>query len=137
MNFETAYEPRKGRFVWGLVLAWTPAIPIIIGMSNIFRGISENKATGIGALLGGLVEAYVIFGFIAAVAFQVVGIVLLARSFSEGGRARAFFSLISIAWSMFALFLAGVFLWLRSARFRSLASHCQPPPAAPSETPPA
>ena len=117
MDIKPAADARKGRFVWGLVLVWAPAIPLIIGMSNVFRGISANKATGLGAVAGGLIEAYLIFGFIVALIFQAVGIVLLARSFLEGRRGRAFFSLISIAWSMFALFLAGVFLWLRSARF--------------------
>ncbi len=115
MDIKPATDARKSRFVWGLVLVWAPAIPLIIGMSNVFRGISENKATGLGAVAGGLIEAYLIFGFIAALIFQAAGIVLLARSFSEGRRAQAFFSLISIAWSMFALFLAGVFLWLRFA----------------------
>lgn len=117
MDVEPATDAGKGRFVWGLVLVWAPAVPLIIGMSNVFRGISESKATGIGALVGGLTEAYLIFGFIAALIFQAVGIVFLMRSFSEGRRARAFFSLISIASSMFALFLAGVFVWLRGGRY--------------------
>jgi hypothetical protein len=115
MDVEPIPGSRRRRFVWGLILVWAPAVPLIIGMSNVFRGISENKATGLGAVAVGLIEAYLIFGFIAAIAFQAGGIVLLAKSFSEGGRARAFLSLMSIAWGMFALFLAGVFLWLRFA----------------------
>lgn len=123
MDVEPITDPRRGGFVWGLVLVWAPAVPLIIGMSNMFRGISENKATGLGAVAGGLIEAYLIFGFIAAVAFQAGGIVLLARSFSAGGRARAFFSLMSIAWSMFALVLAGVVLWLRFVFVTQVATH--------------
>ncbi|HLK31967.1 MAG TPA: hypothetical protein VKT29_02690, partial [Terriglobales bacterium] len=113
MDVQSTADARKHRFLWGLVLVWAPAVPLIVGLSNIFRGISETKATGLGAAAGGLVEGYVIFGFIVAFVFQVIGIVLLARSFSEGRPARSFFSLISLAWSMFALLLAGVFLWLR------------------------
>ena|SRR5579864_4398354 len=112
MGVETTYEPRRNRFVWGLVLAWAPAIPFIIGMSNTFRGISEHKATGLGAVAGGLAEAYLIFGLVAVFAFQVGAIVLLAGSFSEGHLLRAFFSLASIGWSVLTLLFFGLSLWL-------------------------
>ena len=58
MGAEATYEAGKNKFLWGLVLAWAPAIPVIIGMRNTFRGISETKATGLGAVAGGLAEAY-------------------------------------------------------------------------------
>ena len=112
MGTEATYEPRKNRFLWGLVLAWAPAIPFIIGMSNTFRGISEDKATGLGAVAGGLAEAYLIFGLVATLAFQVGGIVLLSRSFSPGHGARTVFSAFSIGWSILTLLLLGLFLWL-------------------------
>lgn len=112
MGTEAIYEGEKNRFVWGLVLAWAPAIPFIIGMSRIFGGISENKATGLGAVAGGLAEAYLIFGLVATLAFQVGGIVLLSRSFSPEHGARAVFSALSIGWSILTLLLLGLFLWL-------------------------
>jgi hypothetical protein len=112
MGAETTYEAGKNRFVWGLVLTWATAIPFIIGMSRTFRGLSETKATGLGAVAGGLAEAYLIFGLVATLAFQVGGIVLLSRSFSPGHGARAVFSALSIGWSILTLLLLGLFLWL-------------------------
>lgn len=50
MDLEADIKLRKDRFIWGLVLAWAPAIPLIVGMSNAFRGLSEQKATGLGAV---------------------------------------------------------------------------------------
>ncbi|HTM41226.1 MAG TPA: hypothetical protein VL177_09955 [Terriglobales bacterium] len=112
MGAEATDQAGRKTYIWGLLLAWAPAIPLIIGMSRIFRGISENKATGIGAVAGGLAEAYLIFGLVATLAFQVGGIVLLSRSFSPGHGARAVFSALSIGWSILTLVLLGLFLWL-------------------------
>ena len=112
MGAEITNQAERKTYVWGLILAWAPAIPLIIGMSNTFRGISENKATGLGGVAGGLAEAYLIFGLVATLAFQVGGIVLLSRSFSPGHGARAVFSALSIGWSIFMLLLLGLFLWL-------------------------
>jgi len=33
-------------------LPWTLSVPLIIGMFNAFRGISEQKAPGLGAIAG-------------------------------------------------------------------------------------
>jgi hypothetical protein len=112
---EATYEAGKNRFVWGMVLAWAPAIPLIIGVSSTFRGLSEQKAIGLGAVAGGLAEAYLTFGLLATLAFQVGGIVLLSRSFSSGHGARAVFSALSIGWSILTLLLLGLFLWLNFA----------------------
>ncbi|HJS97877.1 MAG TPA: hypothetical protein VJ756_02210 [Terriglobales bacterium] len=115
MGAEVTYGAGKNRFAWGLVLAWAPAIPFIIGMSRIFRGISEQKATGIGAVVGGFVEAYFLFGIVATFAFQVGGIVLLMKSTSNGQRFPFFLSFASIAWSTLMLILLALFLWLNFA----------------------
>lgn len=121
MGAEATYEAGKNKFLWGLVLAWAPAIPVIIGMRNTFRGISETKATGLGAVAGGLAEAFLIFGLMATLAFQVGGIVLLSRSFSPGHGARAVFSALSIGWSILTLLLLGLFIWLNFAVYHRLA----------------
>ena len=115
MGAEATYEAGKNKFLWGLVLAWAPAIPFIIGMSNTFHGLSERKATGIGTVVAGFVEAYVLFGFIATLAFQVGGIVLLMRSSSDGKPFHALLSFASIAWSVLMLIFLGLFLWLNFA----------------------
>ena len=121
MGAEATYEAGKNKFLWGLVLAWAPALPVLIGMRNIFRGISETKATGLGAVAGGLAEAFLIFGLMATLAFQVGGIVLLSRSFSPGHGARAVFSALSIGWSILTLLLLGLFIWLNFAVYHRLA----------------
>jgi len=44
------------RFLWGSVLTSILFVPFIIGMCigffNAFRGVSEQKATGLGAISG-------------------------------------------------------------------------------------
>lgn len=37
---------------------------MFIGMSNAFRGVFEQKATGLGAVAGVIAEGYVTFGVI-------------------------------------------------------------------------
>lgn len=112
MHGEANYESCRDRFVWGLVLAWAPAIPLIIGMSKVFGGLPERKATGIGAVLGGFVEAYFLFGLAATFAFQVGGIFLLMRTPSNGKPFHGFLSFASMAWSILMLILLGLFVWL-------------------------
>jgi len=36
-------ELKKKRFLWGVALAWTPAVPALIGLSNSLRGMSRAK----------------------------------------------------------------------------------------------
>ena len=63
-------ELEKRRFLWGVSLAWAPWLPLLIasilGLTNGLRGISEQKATGLGAIIGGLAEALTSFGLVAA-----------------------------------------------------------------------
>lgn len=45
-------EVEKKRFLWGVFLAWAPWVPVLLAVGRgIFKGISEQKATGIGELL--------------------------------------------------------------------------------------
>lgn len=108
MDNGSSYERKtKGWFLWGIVLTWALSIPFIIGIFHSFQGISEQKATGIGALAGGLAEGFITFGLILAFLVPVVAIVLLIRSFSSGHRMRTLFSLLSIGWNVLML-LAGL-----------------------------
>jgi hypothetical protein len=50
------HERKRRWFVWGTVVTCTLFIPLIIGMSNAFRGISTEKQTGLTAVAGGLAE---------------------------------------------------------------------------------
>jgi hypothetical protein len=105
-------ELKKRRFLWGVALAWTPWIPTLVGIGYAFRGIFEQKATGIGALAGGLTELFVVWGIGAILIGQVAAIVLLSRALSPGHWVRSLFSVLSICLSGFMLLLVGLFFWV-------------------------
>ena len=85
------HERKRRWFVWGTVVSCTLFIPLIIGMSNAFRGISTEKQTGLTAVAGGLAEGYVIYGVILAFAMPITAIFLLSRSFARGHGCVRFF----------------------------------------------
>ncbi len=103
---------KKRRFLWGVLLAWVPWIPIGIGLSDALIGISRQKATGIGAVAGGLTELFVVWGIGAIIIGQVVALIFLFRAFSPGNLVRSLFSILSICLSGLMLLLVGLFLWL-------------------------
>jgi hypothetical protein len=105
-------ELKKKRFLWGALLAWAPWIPILIGLGDALIGISRQKATGIGAVAGGLTELFVVWGIGAILIGQVAAMVLLFRAFSPGHWMRSLFSVLSICLSALMLLLVGLFLWL-------------------------
>jgi hypothetical protein len=105
-------ELKKKRFMWGVALAWAPWIPTLIGLRIAFRGISEQKATGLGAVGAGLVESFVLCGIIAILIGQMTAIVLLLRAFSSGHWVRSLFSVLSICLSGLMLLLVFLFLWV-------------------------
>jgi hypothetical protein len=104
-------ELKKRRFIWGVVLAWTPWVPTLVGIGYTFRGISEQKATGLGAVGAGLAESFILYGVGAILIGEVAAIVLLFRAFSPGHWARTLFSALSVCLSGLMLFLVGIFLW--------------------------
>jgi len=112
MDEPSTYDRKSRWFVSGLVLTCVLALPLILGLSNTFRGISEQKATGLGAVVGGLAEPYVTFGVLLAFVFPVAAIVLLTKSFSGGHSVRGVLSVLCICWNALALAFAGVFVWL-------------------------
>src|ERR1700687_2317069 len=86
---------KKKRFLWGVLLAWAPWLPTIIGLGVAFRGIAAEKATGLAVVAGGLAET-----------------VLLVRAFEPGRWLRSLFLVFSLCLSGLMLLLFGVFLWL-------------------------
>jgi len=52
----------KKRFLWGLLLAWAPWVPTVIGIGYLFVGLSDSKATGLAVVVGGMVELLVWWG---------------------------------------------------------------------------
>ena len=123
MAINLTHERKRKWFVWGTVLTCTLSIPLIGGLSNIFRSISAEKATGLAAVAGGLAEAYVTFGAILAFALPITAIFLLSRSFVRGHAARSLFSLLCICWNAVMLALAGLFLWFYFLYLPRAAAH--------------
>jgi hypothetical protein len=108
----SSHDAKRKRLFWGMVLTWAVSLPLVVGIFNSFRGISEQKATGLGAVAGGVAGAYVIFGVILGFILPVAAIVLLARSFSVGHRLRSFVSVFHIGLSALSLALAGLLAWM-------------------------
>jgi len=111
MDNDSSYDRKTKGFLWGTALTWALSVPFIIGILNSFRGISEQKATGLGAIAGGLADSYATFGLILVFLMPVVAIVLLSMSFSPGHWMRTLFSILYISWNALIVF-AGLSLWL-------------------------
>lgn len=105
-------ELKKKRFLWGVALTWAFWVPTLIGLSNVFRDMSREKATGLAAVAGGLAEMFVMCGIGATLIGQVAAIVLLFRAFSPGHWTRSLFAVLSIGLSGLMLLFVGLFLWL-------------------------
>ncbi|MGA9445612.1 MAG: hypothetical protein WBV26_04160 [Candidatus Sulfotelmatobacter sp.] len=105
-------ELKKKRFLWGVVLAWAPWVPILVGLGHTLLGISTAKATGLVAVAGGLTEIFVVWDIGAILIGQVAAIILLFLAFSNGHWIRSLFSILSICLSALMLALVGLFLWL-------------------------
>ena len=102
-------ELKTKRFLWGVVLAWAPWLPILVGLSHTILG---QNATGIGAVAGGLNEIFIVWGIGAVLIGQVIAIILLCLTFAPGHWIRSLFSVLSICLSALMLILVGLFLWL-------------------------
>lgn len=105
-------ELKLRRFLWGAALAWAPWIPMVIGLGSLFRGISNSKATGLGAVAGGFAEGYVMVGLFTTLICEISALALLFRAFSRGHGRRAAYSVLSICASGLMIILFGLSLWL-------------------------
>ena len=112
MEMDVSNEARKECFRWGLVLAWVPSIPFIVAIFNSFRGISEQKATGIGVVAAGLAEVYVPSGILFTFLSEIAAIVLLIKSLSKAHGGRTLFSLVTVGWSALVVLLNGLLVSL-------------------------
>ena len=102
----------RTRFIKGVLLAWIPLLFVLIAtFFTAFRGLSSQKATGLGAVAGGFAEGLVVFGFAVMVASEIAAIVLLSRSISRTHGVRTFVSVVSIGASVLLLAATGALLW--------------------------
>jgi hypothetical protein len=104
-------DANNKRFLWGVLLAWTPWIPTLVGIGYALRGIWQQKATGIGAVAGGAAELFVVWGIGAMIISQVAAIIWLYRAFSREHWMRNVVSAVSMGLSGLMLVTVGFFLW--------------------------
>ncbi|MCU1271235.1 MAG: hypothetical protein JWN74_2529 [Acidobacteriaceae bacterium] len=102
---QQAGDQGKKQLLWGLVLAWSTAIPVSIGL---IRKASVTSANGLDGVLDSVVIPYMVFGLAVTLLSQVGAIVLLIRSFAGAYRV---FSFLSICWSGLMLFLSSLCMW--------------------------
>jgi hypothetical protein len=98
-------------FLWGAALAWAPWIPTIFGVGNTLRGVSSEKATGLAAVAGGVVEMFALYGIVDLVVAEVAAIFFLWRAFERGHWIRSCFAGLSICLSGMMVLLSAFFLW--------------------------
>jgi glucan phosphoethanolaminetransferase (alkaline phosphatase superfamily) len=97
-------DPDKKRFAWGVGLAWVPVLVAVVpGVFSAFRGVSQEKATGLAAVAGGYAESLATFGLVAFVLCQVAAIVLLARAIRREQWGRSMVAVVSIVCSIVIL----------------------------------
>jgi hypothetical protein len=105
------------RFRWGILLAWIPLLFFLIPTMFAFinAALSPQKATGLGAVAGGLSESLATFGLIATIGCEVGGIVLLVGTVSRSHPTRGVLAILSVCCSVLLLLALVLFLWLALA----------------------
>lgn len=105
-------DPEKKRFLWGIGLAWAPIVFLIVpGLLHGFGGLSQEKATGLGAVAAGIAEALFNFGLIAFVVCELAAIVLLLRVVKREQWRRSLVAVVSVVCSVIFLVLTGLAIW--------------------------
>jgi hypothetical protein len=92
-------ELKTKRFLWGVALAWAPSVPVLIGLSNVLRGMSRARATELAAVAGGLAGMFAVCGIGAILVAQGTAIFVLLPAFSPGDWMQNLFSVLSICLS--------------------------------------
>jgi hypothetical protein len=110
-------DRKRQRFFWGLALAWLPLLPVLVGFANAFRGMSAQKATGLGAVAGGFAEMGVVFVMTLTPVFAISAIALLVRSFSKAHPVRSALAVISLCWTVLMMSVLTFLLWLVFVKF--------------------
>jgi hypothetical protein len=105
-------DPEKKRFAWGIGLAWVPiGLLVLPSLVSGWKGISQEKATGLGAVAAGIAEALLNFGLVAFVVCEVTAIVLLLRVVKREQWRRSLVAVVSVVCSVIFLVLTGLAVW--------------------------
>ncbi len=113
----------KNRFFWGLLLAWTPWVPTMIGVGYLFIGTNNSKAIGLAAVAGGMAELLVWWGIAAMFVTQIAAIMWLFRSFSSSDFLRSTLAVVSILASGMTLLLLCTFLFVAHRFMENTPTH--------------
>lgn len=95
----------------GIALVWIPSVPFVLAVLYSLRGISEQRATGLGAIAGALATVYLPLVIVLTLGLEVAAIVLLLRSFSRSHVGRILLSAFSIAWSVLVIAGFSLLTW--------------------------
>jgi hypothetical protein len=109
-------DSSEKRFAFGVLLAWAPWVPTLIGVCYAFRAVSNTKATGLSAIAGGFAEILVYWGMLTMLVTQLLAIVWLWSNFSRRKLIGNVLGVVSIGMSALMLLLLGLFIWFTSAR---------------------
>jgi hypothetical protein len=105
-------DQEKKLFALGVGLVWAPVLLLLgPGLFSAFRGVSQEKATGLAAVAGGFAEALMTFGLVAFVVCQVAAIVLLARGVRRDQWGQSMAAVVSIVCSVGILALMALAMW--------------------------
>jgi hypothetical protein len=90
---------------WGILLAWVPlAMVVVPGVFYSFHGITEQKATGLGAVAGGIAEMILTWGVLSFIGVEVASLVFTVRALRGGvGRAGVLPAVASVMGALLAL----------------------------------
>lgn len=110
-------DRKRRRFFVGLALAWLPFIPVPVGLANALHGISAQKATGLGAVAGGIAEMGAFYVVALAPILTVAAMVLLLRSLSKAHPLRNILAVISVCWGALMIAVLALFFWLVYVKF--------------------
>jgi hypothetical protein len=100
------------RFILGILLTWAPfAMMAFLGFARALGEIENQKATGLGAVAGGLSNNFATFGIIEFLATQVMAIVLLARCIGKGETSQTVVVVLSMGMSLLGIVATVLSIW--------------------------
>jgi hypothetical protein len=88
---------------------------MLLGLAHALRGISEQKATGLAAVAGGMAEEFLVFGAGMTLVCEVSAVVLLLRTFDRRRVLRSLVSVLSLSFALLMLATFGLWVWLMRA----------------------
>lgn len=105
--------------MWGMLLTGMSSVPVAIGIIEAIRSVrqvTEQQATGLGVVLGGVAETYSVFGLTLTFLLPLAAVIFLAKSFAEEKRARAALSIICICWGALMMAIPAWVMWFTIAQ---------------------